>query len=155
MAYFKKAYEALKPGGRLVFLVPNFESLASKRLFREDIPRHLYFFTPDTLRRYIESNGMMLKKLDFHDKIYSVHSDFWLLWLLNKAMARTFTYRDIPISYQQEVEKFRWPVNAKTRFYYLLRHPMVIIDQMFRPIFDLYAMKTRNYSVMTCVAQKP
>ena len=49
MAYFRKASEVTKAGGLLVFQVPNFNSLASRRLFLEDVPRHLYFFRK---RRY-------------------------------------------------------------------------------------------------------
>lgn len=154
MAYFKKAYDALRPGGRLIFLVTNFKSLASKRLFREDIPRHLYFFTPDTIRSYIGSYGFKLMALDFHDKIFSLHSSFWLFWLVKKTVGHPFTYLDIPMSYEQEINKFGWSISAKTKLYYSLRHPLLIIDQMFRPIFDRYAMKAKNYGIMTCVAEK-
>jgi len=45
MAYFRKAAQVVKKDGLFVFLVPNFASVASRSLFCEDLPRHLYFFT--------------------------------------------------------------------------------------------------------------
>src|ERR1700752_3944772 len=39
MAHFRKVGVTLKPGGVFVFLVTNFESISSRGLFREDVPR--------------------------------------------------------------------------------------------------------------------
>ena len=48
------AARILKPGGRLVVAVPNFASLQARlgrgRWFHLDVPRHLFHFTPETLR---------------------------------------------------------------------------------------------------------
>jgi len=51
-AYFKKAGQVLKKGAMFVFLVTNFKSLSSRGLYLEDVPRHLYFFTEETVARY-------------------------------------------------------------------------------------------------------
>jgi SAM-dependent methyltransferase len=53
--------EALRPGGLLVFAIPNMESLDLK-LFKEywagyDLPRHLFVFPPHTLEAMVESAG--------------------------------------------------------------------------------------------------
>lgn len=60
-------YRILKPGGTLIVQVPNFNSLAS-RLFKEnwsglDVPRHLYQFSSHTLKRIIERNKLIVKKI--------------------------------------------------------------------------------------------
>ncbi|MHB8626366.1 MAG: class I SAM-dependent methyltransferase [Aggregatilineales bacterium] len=52
----------LKPGGRAVFWLPNADSW-EMRLFGTrwrglDAPRHLYIFTPATIRRYAETVGL-------------------------------------------------------------------------------------------------
>lgn len=57
-AYFKKAGRVLKKGGIFVFLVTNFKSLSSRCLYLEDIPRHLYFFTEETVTKYMEEAGL-------------------------------------------------------------------------------------------------
>ncbi|MHC4880238.1 MAG: class I SAM-dependent methyltransferase, partial [Planctomycetota bacterium] len=47
----------MKPGGRLIIAVPNFASWQSRALgadwFHLDLPRHLYHYTPDALRRLL------------------------------------------------------------------------------------------------------
>src|SRR3546814_5417313 len=45
MSYFMKAASTIQSGGYFVFLVTNFDSISSRSLFREDVPRHLYFFS--------------------------------------------------------------------------------------------------------------
>ena len=49
MSYFRKVGRILKPGGAFVFLVTNFSSISSKALYREDLPRHLHFFSTKTI----------------------------------------------------------------------------------------------------------
>ena len=66
-AYFKKTAEILKPGGVFVFLVTNFDSLSSKRLFQEDVPRHCHFFTRATIEHYLDEVGMGLESVRFDD----------------------------------------------------------------------------------------
>lgn len=54
--------EALRPGGLLVFAIPNVESY-DLALFKQywagyDLPRHLFVFLPGTLERMLESAGL-------------------------------------------------------------------------------------------------
>ena len=56
-----KAYQLLRSEGLLVVAVPNFDSLQA-RLFRQrwyhlDAPRHLYHFTPRTLKMLLHKAG--------------------------------------------------------------------------------------------------
>lgn len=155
MAYFKKAAEVLKPGGHFVFLVTNFESLASRHLFCEDIPRHLYFFTPSTIRYYLKQVGMTLQQIDFDDRIFSLHSKFWLLWLLRLLTGRTLQYKDLPPTYRQEVPKKGWRLGLLSKIRYALGHPIVSLDQALRPIVDWYAIRQKRYGTIICVAEKP
>ncbi len=59
--------DVLRDGGRLVVTVPNFAS-AEARVFRRcwmglDVPRHLYFFTPQSLCSMIESAGFSVQRV--------------------------------------------------------------------------------------------
>ena len=56
-----KAYQLLKSGGLLVVAVPNFDSLQAKifrqRWYHLDAPRHLYHFTPRTLKMLLHDEA--------------------------------------------------------------------------------------------------
>lgn len=61
MRALQKAWELLKPGGYLVFSIPNYESLG-RGLFGSywigwDLPRHLFIFPRFVLRRMLDSCG--------------------------------------------------------------------------------------------------
>jgi len=60
----------LKPGGKLVIVTPNFESLGS-RYFKEywrplETPRHLYLFNTQTLSKIAEKTNMSVQKIWTH-----------------------------------------------------------------------------------------
>jgi len=54
--------DLLTPAGRLVMAVPNLDSIEARFLGRRwieiDVPGHLFFFTPRSLRRLIENTGL-------------------------------------------------------------------------------------------------
>lgn len=61
VAALEKAWELLKPGGYLIFSIPNYESL-SRRVFGRywigwDLPRHLFLFPRTTLIHMIQAHG--------------------------------------------------------------------------------------------------
>lgn len=58
----------LKRGGELIMGTPNVESLISK-IFKSywynlDSPRHLFLFSPDTLKKLVEKNGLSIGKIE-------------------------------------------------------------------------------------------
>ncbi|MBA2504686.1 MAG: class I SAM-dependent methyltransferase [Thermoleophilaceae bacterium] len=62
-AAFAACAALLRPGGRLIVQVPNLRSVYSRWAQQEDVPRHLHFFTPRTLRRYGAEAGLRLKRV--------------------------------------------------------------------------------------------
>lgn len=75
----------LGPGGCLVIGVPNSRSLAAKvfgsRWYHLDCPRHLYLFTPKSMRLLLEKAGLRLERIRFdksawgmaHSVRYALH----------------------------------------------------------------------------------
>lgn len=60
---FSECARLLRPTGTLILQVPNLRSIYVRWALQEDIPRHLYFFDPRTLRRYGEKHGLELTRV--------------------------------------------------------------------------------------------
>jgi 2-polyprenyl-3-methyl-5-hydroxy-6-metoxy-1,4-benzoquinol methylase len=65
--YFERMLEQLSPGGSLVVALPNCNSLDA-RFYKElwagfDVPRHLWHFTPSTLKTLAEKHGLKITKM--------------------------------------------------------------------------------------------
>jgi 2-polyprenyl-3-methyl-5-hydroxy-6-metoxy-1,4-benzoquinol methylase len=65
--YFSQIKTILKPKGCLFVAVPNYTSLDAKKYgsvwAAYDVPRHLYHFSPDSMRRLLQENGLKLLKI--------------------------------------------------------------------------------------------
>lgn len=64
----KKAFTLLKPNGIILINVPNFKSFEALVIFREkwrhiDAPRHLYHFSPKTLKKLLSNTGFVVEKI--------------------------------------------------------------------------------------------
>ena len=64
-AVLEKCQTALRPGGFLILAIPNLDSY-ERYLFGSawlgwEVPRHLYFFTPQTLERLLDDTGFALR----------------------------------------------------------------------------------------------
>jgi SAM-dependent methyltransferase len=68
VAALKVVKRVLKPGGVLLFGVPNVDSLEAqifgRRWFSLDAPRHLQHFSPETARRTVEAAGLRVDRVD-------------------------------------------------------------------------------------------
>lgn len=65
--YIEQLKRLLKPGGTLFIAVPNYTSYDAA-LYREhwaayDVPRHLYHFSPDAMRKLLQQQGLQIKKI--------------------------------------------------------------------------------------------
>lgn len=63
--YMKQLKSLLKPGGMLFIAVPNYTSYDAQR-YKDywaayDVPRHLYHFSPRSMKKLLEVNGLKLK----------------------------------------------------------------------------------------------
>lgn len=86
MSYFKAVSRVLKSQGVFIFLVTNFDSITSRHLFREDVPRHLYFFSEKTIRIYLEATGFTLEYMACDNSIYSLRPVNWLRFFIRRLL---------------------------------------------------------------------
>jgi SAM-dependent methyltransferase len=66
----RQAQRLLKPGGSVVILVPNFNSLPARFMYHDDIPRHITMFTKRTL-------GSMLRRAGFRPTEWTCGQDIY------------------------------------------------------------------------------
>ncbi len=154
MAYFKKVGQLLKGGGRFVFLVTDFQSLPSRNLFREDLPRHLYFFTEDTVRGYLETAGLHLAKVDRHNRIFSMRPVNWLrYYFYRKCLGRDLNWHDLP---ETPRDYFKRVGNSglTAKIAYVATHPFALLDRLLLPFFELLAPRSLTGGIVTYVATK-
>jgi len=152
--YFKRIGKILAKNGRFVFLVTNFESLASKYLFAEDIPRHLFFFTPKTITRYLETSGMKLLKIDYSDKIYMMRSMHSLLFYIKYLSGQKLLYSDIPLSYAKFLQKNNLKDTLIKKIIYSSKNPLFISEKFFSFFFDKLLIILKKYGIIICMAEK-
>ncbi len=69
-AYFDECARVLVPGGRLVILVTNADSLYGRMACMEDVPRHTYHYSEATLAEYGRKCGLRLDNVLFDDSIF-------------------------------------------------------------------------------------
>jgi SAM-dependent methyltransferase len=154
-AYFKKAAMLLKPGGRFVFLVTNFDSVSSRHLFREDAPRHLYFFNETTINRYLESAGLKLHSTHYDDRIYQMRPVGWLRYFLYKAFRRNYRFEDIPDNRAEYLNRHGYANYGLGNLWYALSHPFTILDRLTMPFYEKVQIAAKSYGIVTYVATRP
>jgi SAM-dependent methyltransferase len=155
MAYFRKAAQVLAPGGLFVFLVTNFASVSSRHLFREDVPRHLYFFTRSTVERYLETANMRLVASRSDNSIFEMRPVGWLRYFARRAFGRP------PIRFEDAAEtrieyfrrmSLRGGVKDSLRF--AIANPITSLDRLLLPVYERWQIWRQTYGIVTFVARK-
>jgi len=155
MAYFQKAARVLKAGGLFVFLVPNFQSAASRHLFCEDVPRHLYFFKRETVGRYLESTGFALVKEVNGRDVYKMAPNNWLTYMVRTRLrGREYTFRDVPLTSKEFRRKHHLQSGIAAAVKYAAYSPTSVIDRMLWPIIESAQILRRTYGISTYEARK-
>lgn len=155
MAYFQKAAQVLKKDGVFVFLVPNFQSLASRHLFTEDIPRHLYFYTRATVRQYLEKTGFFLEAEDNRGNVYRAPPANGLQFFLKTKLRRKeFPYEDLPLSSKEFRKVHGLTPGIGAALKYAAYSPPSVIDRMLWPIVEWVQVLRGTYGTTTYVARK-
>jgi len=155
MAYFRKASAVVKKGGLFVFLVPNYQSVASRHLFCEDVPRHLYFFARGTVRQYLEKTGFRLEKENNGRGIYKLAPNNWLAYMLRtRLLGKKYSYEDVPLTSKEFRQVNHLRSGLLTALKYAAYSPASVIDRMLWPAIETGQILRKTYGVSTFVGRK-
>lgn len=158
MAYFLKAGELLRPGGRFVFLVTNLASMSSRHLYMEDVPRHLYFYTDTTIHKYVMRAGMKVERVEYGSSIYRMRPYGCLWYYMLRLMRRRPDWNYLNGVHQQFECWMRVRYKIALSLPLLLRHPGIALsalDFLLAPAIEQFQIWRRNYGIVTWVAIKP
>lgn len=117
----KECLRVLKPGGSLVAITPNVESLGHK-VFREswrglEPPRHLQLFSLRTLRTCTERAGLQINRL------YTTARGARSMWVASKLILRNDSLPGI------SPKNLGWPLHLKGRAFKLLECGLLPLRQ--------------------------
>ena len=155
MDYFRKAASVLKPGGIFVFLVPNFDSLASRHLFCEDVPRHLFFFTRRTVGQYLQATGFVSEREDNRGHIFNVDPENWLLFVLKeRLLGRKLLCEDLPPGRSEFIETRKLRPGLISSVRYGIKYPLRVVERPFWPLLRLIEVLRKTHPISTFVARK-
>ncbi|MGM4961890.1 class I SAM-dependent methyltransferase [Tardiphaga sp. 1201_B9_N1_1] len=74
----------LKPGGALIVLVPNYNSLPARFMHHDDVPRHITMFTKKTLDRMLREEGFAAQSWECGQDVYGGSARGWLNFLVKR-----------------------------------------------------------------------
>ncbi|MAT15541.1 MAG: hypothetical protein CMJ46_09770 [Planctomyces sp.] len=146
-----EAARLLKPGGRLVVSVPNYSSLQSRwaksAWFHLDLPRHLFQFPVEGLRRLLEENGFACES----EKHFSLRMNpfGWVQsWLnRNESLPRNTLYTLLQTRGGAEKESLSGGTRAKQKIAYYFGMPIALL-------ISFYAAARKSGASVTIFARK-
>lgn len=109
---FAECARLLAPGGRLVIQVPNLDSVTSRLPLTEDVPRHLYFYDPATLRELGRRAGLTREAVHHTTDLFGGSPKGALQYLALRAGGASMDDY-FETLYTKPADRFRrWPLRA-------------------------------------------
>lgn len=154
-SYFSKVSQILKPGGVFVFLVTNLDSLSSRALYREDVPRHTYFYSRRTVTAYLRKHGMTMVTAHADRDIYEMKPVGWLVYKFSRCRGLPHpSYEALSFGRAEWLRQNGLTPGWRSNMRFMLRYPLIVIDRLTAPIYARWQLMCGTYGIITFVARK-
>lgn len=84
-AFMQRVATLLKPGGRLVVLVTNFNSIQARLFKQDDFPRHLTLFTRKSAETFLMRHGFRVLRASTEQSVFGGRLNGGLVYLLKRC----------------------------------------------------------------------
>ncbi|MDR1396742.1 MAG: class I SAM-dependent methyltransferase [Desulfarculales bacterium] len=150
LAVLRQIHKLLKPGGRLVALVPNFASIPARLMRSEDIPRHTNFFTRATLTEFFRQSGFIPRLWHFDGKIFKTSHRGCLVYLYK--LLRGETMEHIVAQYRNRRDRYSFYNTVHNRPSVIVKY-LSRLDGKLTPYLDGLADFLHAGAIMTVSAR--
>ncbi len=94
----KKVHSWLSDSGILILSLPNFNSINKRWMREEDLPRHLFMFTPSTITEFLKRSNFHVFRKDFVRSIFpNTSKELFVFWF--KRLIQKKSWNEIHIEY--------------------------------------------------------
>jgi SAM-dependent methyltransferase len=147
MLALRRIHGWLKPGGKLILVVTNICSIASRWAYQEDIPRHLYVFSESTLGRYADEVGM---------EMVDVHHDTQMFGGSGRGVIRVRLFERLGIPRLNYFRAMKLPIQKRVKeypFIALVGGLLSILERIF--LTDWLVRQLRVSGIIVVSMKKP
>ncbi len=159
-AFLERISRILKPDGRFIFVVPNIAAPGMRHSCAEDIPRHLWFFSPEAVNRYLDRCGMEALAILHDGRIYQAYPFGLLRYGIHGIVKRQrscASYQNKSVALlrnRQIVGNFGSWMSEVLRSIGPVDLTLDALDLAFGVSLAALSMLIRNYGVITVLAGK-
>ncbi len=158
-AFFRKVSRLLKEDGEFIFVVPNFEAPGMRRSCTEDIPRHLWLFSPRAIDEYLRKSGMETRHVYHNSKIYSAYPFGLLRFMLfqqdNGAHCNRYNNKSVALLRNRQIRgNLRGWLSEVVRAIGPVDLMLDAADIALGVLVAEFSKLIQNYGILTVVAAK-
>jgi len=156
--FFEKVPRLLRRGGRFIFVVPNFAAPGMRRTCTEDIPRHLWLFTPQAVAAHLAGNRMVPRVILYDDALYTAYPfgllrHLFLNLLGTATSCSRFENRSVALLQNRQIRgNTRWWLSEIRKKLGPIDMAVDAMDLFLGVLIAKWSKLIGNYGVMTVIA---
>lgn len=145
----------LVPGGEFVVSVPNFDSITARMRLGDDFPRHVYFFTIDSLRNMLNVAGLDVVHHETRGDIFPASVYGVLEFQLKRLLCQDiYSYLHMKRNRERMKQRAKSSVREKIKSDGVFWTCVKLLERCVAPIVDLITIPIGLYGTLNVRAIK-